>query len=109
LGLPLLEAQYGSLPVVAPDKPVFREVLGESGVFVDPLDPGSAASRMAALLASENWRERYAAAARDNIARWNRNASGDRARVVNFLAELARERADSQGTAGLTNSERHLR
>ena len=36
LGLPLLEAQYAGLPIVAPDKPVFREVLGASGHLVDP-------------------------------------------------------------------------
>ena len=39
LGLPLLEAQYAGLPVVAPDQPVFREVLDRSGVFIDTRDP----------------------------------------------------------------------
>ena len=36
LGLPLLEAQFAGLPIVAPDKPVFREVLAGSGTFIDP-------------------------------------------------------------------------
>ena len=38
LGLPLLEAQYAGLPIIAPDDAVFREVLAESGVFIDRLD-----------------------------------------------------------------------
>ena len=37
LGLPLLEAQYGGLPVIAPNQKVFQEVLGESGLLVDPI------------------------------------------------------------------------
>ena len=44
LGLPLLEAQYGGLPVVAPDAAIFHEVLGVSGIFVDPADPVAAAT-----------------------------------------------------------------
>ena len=35
LGLPLLEAQFAGLPIVAPDKPVFREVLAGSGTFIE--------------------------------------------------------------------------
>ena len=38
LGLPLLEAQYAGLPIIAPDQPVFREVLDRSGIFVGPGD-----------------------------------------------------------------------
>ena len=39
LGLPLLEVQHAGLPVIAPDQPVFREVLGESGLLINPDNP----------------------------------------------------------------------
>ena len=48
LGLPLLEVQHGGLPVIAPDDPVFREVLGVSALLVRRDDPGSAAAAIAA-------------------------------------------------------------
>src|SRR5712664_2080506 len=41
LGLPLLEAQYGGLPIVAPDAAIFHEVLDASGIFVDPAEPAT--------------------------------------------------------------------
>ena len=44
LGLTLLEAQHGGLDVVATDMPVFREVLGESGLLIDPATAGEAAA-----------------------------------------------------------------
>jgi glycosyltransferase involved in cell wall biosynthesis len=37
-GLPGVEAAYFGAPVLASDIPVFRETLGESGIFVDPTD-----------------------------------------------------------------------
>jgi hypothetical protein len=37
--LPLLEAQYAGLPIIAPDAAIFREVLGESGIHIDTADP----------------------------------------------------------------------
>ena len=45
LGLPLLEVQYGGLPTVAPDQDVFREVLGDFGIYIDPNDFDAAAWR----------------------------------------------------------------
>src|SRR3569833_2234447 len=59
LGLPLLEAQYSGLPIMAPDAQVFREVLGESGIHIDTADPASAVTRIAGALSNENWRARY--------------------------------------------------
>ena len=41
LGLPLLEAQYAGLPIIAPDAAIFREVLGESGIHIDTADPAA--------------------------------------------------------------------
>jgi glycosyltransferase involved in cell wall biosynthesis len=89
LGLPLLEAQYGGLPVVAPDAGIFHEVLGLSGIFVDPSDPVAAAARIEALLSDQQWRARYAALAAQNLKRWNALAAADRDDVISLIAELA--------------------
>lgn len=77
LGLPLLEAQYAGLPVVAPDAPVFREVLGNSGTFIDTADPKAAAAVIESLIQTQNWRELHSRAALDNVARWNGAAAND--------------------------------
>ena len=77
LGLPVLEAQYAGLPVVAPDQQVFREVLGTSGTFIDPSNPGSAATRIEDLISGPNWRATCAAAALANVTRWNALAAAD--------------------------------
>jgi len=89
LGLPLLEAQYGGLPIIAPDAAIFREVLGESGIYVDSADPASAATRIAAALSVQDWRARYVALAEGNLARWNDLARSDRETVVSLIARLA--------------------
>ena len=93
LGLPLLEAQYAGLPVIAPDKPVFREVLGRSGTFIDASDTASSAERIAALFSGPAWRSTGRDAALANLERWNSVAKADRARVVALLAKLAGENA----------------
>lgn len=85
LGLPLLEIQHAGLAVVAPDAPVFREVLGDSGTFIDPNRPMAAAAAVAALLA-DGERERTRNAARANLERWNRLAAEDHAAVVAMLS-----------------------
>ena len=77
LGLPLIEAQYAGLPVVAPGKPVFREVLGASGTFIDPAEPATAAGTIAALVSTTGWRGRTSTAALDNTVRWNTLAATD--------------------------------
>lgn len=84
LGLPLLEIQHAGLPVVAPDSPVFREVLGASGTYIDPARPHQAAEAIAALLGSPADAVRNAAFT--NIERWNRLASRDHAAVIDLLA-----------------------
>jgi glycosyltransferase involved in cell wall biosynthesis len=89
LGLPLLEAQYGGVPIVAPDAAIFHEVLGISGIFIDPADPAAAATRIAATLSVSQWRSRYAALAAQNLKRWNALASADRDAVIGLIAELA--------------------
>jgi glycosyltransferase involved in cell wall biosynthesis len=77
LGLPLVEVQYAGLPVIAPGKPVFHEVLGASGTFIDPADPSAAASAIASLLATPGWRASTSSAALANTDRWNALAQAD--------------------------------
>ena len=89
LGLPLLEAQYAGLPIVAPDASIFREVLGLSGIYIDPTEPVSSATRIAAALAGAEWRTRYVALAEQNLKRWNALAGGDREAVIDLIASLA--------------------
>lgn len=86
LGLPLLEAQFAGLAVVAPDQDVFREVLGASGVFIDPLLPTKAAAVIMALLAQHQWRQTTCQAALDNVARWNDAAARDADTAKNRFA-----------------------
>ncbi|MBR1119982.1 glycosyltransferase [Bradyrhizobium lablabi] len=89
LGLPLLEAQYAGLPIVAPDAAIFREVLGISGIYVDPTEPVQAATRIAAALSGAEWRARYAALGEQNLKRWNALAESDRDAVIGLIAGLA--------------------
>jgi glycosyltransferase involved in cell wall biosynthesis len=92
LGLPLLEAQYAGLPVIAPDQPVFREVLGDSGVIIDIHDPRSAVQIIASSLRETGWRQTHATRAEQNLQRWNAIAHADRDAVVDAIARLARSR-----------------
>ncbi|MGP9813776.1 glycosyltransferase [Rhodopseudomonas sp. NSM] len=89
LGLPLLEAQYAGLPIVAPDAAVFREVLDTSGVYIDPADPVAAAAAIECLVSERHWRSRYAAHADQNLQRWNTLASADHAAVIELIGRLA--------------------
>ena len=88
LCLPLLEAQYGGLAVVAPDAPVFREVLGNSGIFIKPDEPESAASLIVQAVSQTEWRRRHVEAAMANIERWNRLAERDRYDVLELFDRL---------------------
>ncbi|MGL4494834.1 MAG: glycosyltransferase, partial [Beijerinckiaceae bacterium] len=89
LGLPLLEIQYAGLPVIAPDQPVFREVLGDSGLLIDPADAGSAAQAIIAATRGDQWRAEAAQAARANLRRWNAQAQADQAAIIRWLSGLA--------------------
>ncbi len=95
LGLPLLEAQYGGLPVVAPDKPVFREVLATSGTFIDPAVPDQAAATIAALISKAGWRRAASQAALDNAGRWNDLAASDLEEARRIFIDM-----DSLASAG---------
>jgi glycosyltransferase involved in cell wall biosynthesis len=89
LGLPLLEAQYAGLPIIAPDAPIFHEVLGSSGIFIDPADHAGAAASIAGAISGMRWRARYVAASDQNLTRWNALAASDRDRVIELIAGLA--------------------
>jgi glycosyltransferase involved in cell wall biosynthesis len=89
LGLPLLEAQYAGLPIIAPDSAIFHEVLDASGIFIDPAEPAAAAAKIAAMLSHRQWRSRYVALAAQNLKRWNALAAADRDAVISLIADLA--------------------
>ena len=103
LGLPLLEAQFAGLPVIAPDQPVFREVLGVSGVFVDPAEPGAAAAAIELHFAPAEWRRIHIQLAAENLRRWNRAAAADRDRVVDWLGRQLRDRASIRRQFGVAH------
>lgn len=84
LGLPLLEVQHGGLPVIAPDAPVFREVLGRSGLLIRPGEAMESARAIADWAESEAFGE-AAQMARRNVARWNTLASDDAGRLLALL------------------------
>ncbi len=90
LGLPLLEAQYAGLPIVAPNDAIFREVLDQSGIFIDPADAASSASKIADALSTPDWRALYVARGTQNLTRWNALAASDRDAVIDFVAQIAR-------------------
>lgn len=93
LGLPLLEAQYAGLPIVAPNAAIFREVLDQSGILINPDDPAAAASAIAAALSEPAWRASFAVRGAENLARWNTLASTDRGAVIDLIAALSERRA----------------
>lgn len=102
LGLPLLEAQFAGLPVIAPDMPVFREVLGQSGVFIRHGDAEAAASLILLLLRTHGWRARFVAAAAENISRWNEAASADARQVQMMLVAHDMESVETDALATRT-------
>jgi len=86
LGLPLLEMQYSGLQVIASDIDVFREVLGESGIYIDSSDPQSAAQTIQDFLIKDIDPHIIANQALSNIDRWNNNAKEDKVRIEKLLA-----------------------
>ncbi|MGE0053993.1 MAG: glycosyltransferase [Hyphomicrobium sp.] len=86
LGLPLLEAQYAGLPIIAPDAPVFRQVLAASGTFINPSKPEEAARTILAMTSDPEWRAQTATAALGNIERWNEISDKDLASARQIFA-----------------------
>jgi len=101
LGLPLLEVQHGGLPIVAPHGPVFAEVLGESGLFIDPANPDAAAAAIRDWVFGPDFAA-VPAASRANVRRWNALAATDAARFARFLEIGAPAYADQENTIART-------
>jgi len=98
LGLPLLEAQFAGLPIVVPDKPVFREVLAGSGTFIQPRRADATADAIRDLIAPPNWRGQQAIAATSNIQRWNAVAGHDLAAARSAFSDAPSEHSPSQAS-----------
>jgi glycosyltransferase involved in cell wall biosynthesis len=90
LGLPLLEAQYAGLPVIAPDDTIFHEVLGASGVFIDRADGAAAARTITSMIHQEGRSVRFSELNARNLSRWNALAEDDRIQVSQMIASLPR-------------------
>lgn len=88
LGLPLLEAQYAGIPVIAPDDGVFHEVLGDSGVYIDRSDARSAALTIASMIEQKGRLARFRELNARNLARWNDLAESDRQQVAGMITAL---------------------
>jgi len=82
-GIPLVEAMQLGTPVVVSDIPVFREVAGAAGVFVDPDDVAGFVAAIRELDDPVCW-ERRSAAARERAGQFSWDAS---ARVLLALLE----------------------
>ena len=59
-GLPVVEAMFSGLPVLASDIPPFREVAGKAAVFVAPHDEAAITHQLRALLADDGHRRQLA-------------------------------------------------
>jgi glycosyltransferase involved in cell wall biosynthesis len=98
LGLPLLEAQFAGLPIIAPDKSVFHEVLAGSGTFIDPERPSAAADVVSDLIARPDWRGRETIAATSNVQRWNGIAEHDLAAARSLFSGPRIDHSAGQGS-----------
>jgi glycosyltransferase involved in cell wall biosynthesis len=98
LGLPMLEVQHAGLPVIAPDQPIFREVLGESGILINPDNPADAAEAVAAACEEPDWRASRERMAIANLTRWNELANSDQTRVRAFLEAMLAGSFESDAT-----------
>ncbi len=92
LGLPLLEAQHAGILVAAPEQLIFREVLDNSGLFIDPGNPASAAKVIARAIALSGWHAHFAELDSANLERWNTAARHDYAAVIRFLMKVEKQR-----------------
>ena len=76
-GLPIIEAMKCGIPVIASDIPVFREVVGDAAILLNPLDAGSMANKIFEILDNQKFRGNLIARGleRSKIFSWKRTAS----------------------------------
>jgi glycosyltransferase involved in cell wall biosynthesis len=87
-GLPLVEAMYSGLPILASDIPPFREVGGTAARFVDPASEVAIAKGLQAMLADPGARLEMAQAGlnRRQLFSWDTAA----AEIVKLLRRLTK-------------------
>ena len=92
-GIPLVEAMALGTPVVVSDIPVFREVAGDAGAYVDPDDVGGFVRAVRELDDPDRFEQR-SAAAREQAGRysWATSARILLALLERMVAERARRR-----------------
>jgi glycosyltransferase involved in cell wall biosynthesis len=84
LGLPLLELQYSGIAIVASDIPVFREVLLNSGLLIDPNKAHVSAEEIISFFSEQNLSD-IAINSYNNVHIWNDKANKDRLKVIDFI------------------------
>ncbi|HEV3233320.1 MAG TPA: glycosyltransferase family 1 protein [Candidatus Dormibacteraeota bacterium] len=87
-GLPLVEAMYSGLPILASDIPPFREVAGTAARFVDPASEGAIARGLGAMLADPGARQEMAQVGlnRRQLFSWDTAAAA----IVELLRSLTK-------------------
>lgn len=76
-GMPLIESMACGVPVVAGDIPSLREVVGEAGVYVDPLDEAAIAAGLTSFLANPAKRQDFAAFGLQQVQQFTWQKSAD--------------------------------
>jgi glycosyltransferase involved in cell wall biosynthesis len=92
-GHPLLEAMASSVPVVAADIPVFREIAEDAAFYADPHDAGALARAMQSALESPLARETLVKRGRERVRAlsWDRTAG----RLVTLFQEVVAASAEA--------------
>jgi len=90
-GLPIVEAMAHGVPVLTSDNSSMPEVAGEAGLFVDALSIDSIADGLGQLLGNEDLRDKLAANARSNAARFNWNEAAQQLITV-FKEAIAKRK-----------------
>jgi glycosyltransferase involved in cell wall biosynthesis len=97
-GFPMAEAMSHSLPIVASDTPVNREICGEAAVYFSPLDPHDLASQVQRVAADGALRQQLSARGRQRARerfRWTTHVQ----RVLDIASPLAHTAIEEQEPA----------
>jgi glycosyltransferase involved in cell wall biosynthesis len=82
-GLPVVEAMSCGCPVVVSDLPVFKEIVGDSAIYVNPHDPEEIAFYLGEIISSESQRKVLAQKGMERVKRFNWEITVD-----NFINSL---------------------